>query len=296
MPVQNKDYYEILNVPRNASTEEIKQAYRRLARKYHPDVNAGDGSAAEKFKQLNEAYETLSDSQKRSQYDLGGGTPSNFPGGGEFRDFGAAGGTSDFGDIFESLFGRARRPGGGFEFAMPGQDIEAEISVTLEEAHQGSTRGFSGAGSEPVEVRIPAGASEGSTIRVRGHGQPGTNGGRAGDLYIRVHIQPHRWFTLAADGEIEIELPVAPWEAALGAKARVPTIDGHVEMNIPPGSQGGQRFRLKGQGLHRRQGGRGDQYVKLKMSLPPKLTDKQKDLLASLRDASDFDPRSFLHT
>jgi len=155
MPVQSKDYYDILNVPRTASADEIKQAYRKLARKYHPDVNAGDRSSAEKFKEINEAYETLSDPQKRKLYDQGGQSWAEFPGAGE-QGFGEAGGAGDFGDLFESLFGRMERGSrrsGGFNFAMPGRDIEGEVSITLEEAHHGTIAHFSGNGGGPVEVK-----------------------------------------------------------------------------------------------------------------------------------------------
>lgn len=293
MAVGYKDYYAALGVPRGATLDEIKAAYRKLARQYHPDVNPGDRKAEEKFKDISEAYEVLSDPEKRRRYDELGPdwqAPPPPPGTGRGRtEYGEFG---DFSDFFESLFGGERRRGGeGFTFSARGADVEAETPVTLEEAHRGARRVVD-LPTGPLEVNIPAGARDGSVIRVRGAGEPGIGKGPPGDLYVRVRLQPHPRFTPAGGDDIEIELPVAPWEAALGASVRVPTLDGQVQMNIPPGSQGGQRLRLKGQGLTRRGGGRGDQYVRLRMVLPEKLTDRQRELLAQLAAESRFDPRA----
>ena len=339
MAVKFRDYYEVLGVAKTATEEEIKKAYRKLARKLHPDVNPGDHSAEEKFKELNEAYEVLSDSEKRKKYDQLGHNwkagadftpPPGWEGGrveyGDFGDmFGGTRGASGFSDFFESMFGGPRSVRGGARagFAMRGQDVEAEISLTLEEAHRGVKRSLSlqvtetcqtcggtgakedkvcptcrGAGvvtrPKSLDVNIPAGVREGSVIRLAGQGDPGTNGAPAGDLFLHVRIQPHRLFSIVGDDDIQLELPVAPWEAALGAKISVPTLDSPVEMKIPAGAQGGQRLRLRGQGLTRKGGGRGDQYIKLKIVIPPKLTDKEKELFEKLAAESRFNARELM--
>src|ERR671914_1523311 len=340
MAVEFRDYYEALGVNKNASEDEIKSAFRKQARKYHPDVNPGDKSAEEKFKQINEAYEVLSDPEKRKRYDTLG---PNWKAGEEFRPppgwqqesrvdfgdagdfFGAAGGMGDasgFSDFFETLLGGARRGGGGRRagagFSMRGRDIEAEIELTLEEAHRGGTRSISlqtmescpdcrGTGTrdgktvcptcrgaavvqrpKTLEVTIPPGVRDGSVIRLAGQGEPGANGGPPGDLLLRVRLRPHRLFDLTGDNDVQFELPVAPWEAALGAKIAVPTLEGPVEMTIPAGTQAGQRLRLRGQGLNRRGGGRGDQYAKLRIVNPPRISSAERDLFEKLRDASRF--------
>ena len=338
MAVQFRDYYEVLGVSKMAAADDIKQAYRKLARKYHPDVNPGDKSAEEKFKEINEAYEVLSDPEKRKRYDELGPNwkagqdfrpPPNWQEGvnveyGDFGDlFGSGRGASGFSDFFESLFGGRRGPRRGAGFAMRGQDVEAEIPLTLEEAHRGVKRTITlqvtetcpdckgsgvkdgktcptcrGAGAirrpKSLEVTIPTGVRDGSVIRLPGQGEPGSNGAPAGDLFLRVRIQPHRLFNIVGENDVEIELPVAPWEAALGAKIPVPTLDGLVEMKIPAGAQGGQRLRLRGQGLNRRGGGRGDEYVKLKIVIPPKLTPKEKELFEKLAGESRFNARALM--
>jgi curved DNA-binding protein len=348
MAVQFRDYYEVLGVDKNAPDDEIKSAYRKQARKYHPDVNPGDKSAEEKFKQLNEAYEVLSDPEKRKRYDALG---PNWKAGEEFRPppgwqqesrvdfgdmgdiFGGAGGiggagAGDFSDFFETLFGggtRGRRAArGGAGFSMRGRDIEAEIELTLEEAHRGGRRSISlqtmescpdcrgtgtkdgrtvcptcrGAGTvqrpKTLEVTIPPGVRDGSVIRLAGQGEPGANGGPPGDLLLRVRLRPHRLFDLTGDNDVQIELPVAPWEAALGARVSVPTLEGPVEMTIPAGTQAGQRLRLRRQGLNRRDGSRGDQYAKLKIVNPPQLTSAERELFEKLRDASRFNARELM--
>jgi curved DNA-binding protein len=337
MAVKFRDYYEVLGVQRSASEADIKKAYRKLARKHHPDVNPGDKSAEEKFKELNEAYEVLSDPEKRKRYDeLGAnwksGADFNPPPGweqtggfGDLRDiFGAGGrGATGFSDFFETLFGGAggaRGPRAGPGFAVRGQDVEAELPLTLDQAHHGTTRGISlqsgeicpechgsgqvggnicktcrGAGmvSRPrsLEVSVPAGVRDGSVIRLAGQGEPGSNAGPPGDLFLHVRLEPHPIFTIVGEDDVQAELPVAPWESALGAKVSVPTLNGPVEMTIPPGSQGGRRLRLRGQGLNKRRGGRGDEYVRLKIVIPPKLTPEEKELFEKLAAASRFNPR-----
>jgi DnaJ-class molecular chaperone len=348
MAVQFRDYYEALGVNKNASEDEIKSAFRKQARKYHPDVNPNDKSAEEKFKEINEAYEVLSDPEKRKRYDTLG---PNWKAGEEFRPppgwqqesrvdfgdmgdiFGGAGGiggagAGGFSDFFETLFGGGRRAGrsrrGGAGFSMRGRDIEAEIELTLEEAHRGGRRSISlqvmescpdcrgtgtkdgktvcptcrGAGvvqrPKTLEVTIPPGVRDGSVIRLAGQGEPGANGGPPGDLLLRVRLRPHRLFDLTGDNDVQVELPVAPWEAALGARVSVPTLEGPVEMTIPAGTQAGQRLRLRGQGLNRRDGRRGDQYAKLKIVNPPRLTSAERELFEKLRDASRFDARELM--
>jgi DnaJ-class molecular chaperone len=335
MAVKFRDYYETLEVPRGATEEEIRKAYRKLARKYHPDVNRNDKSAEEKFKEIGEAYQVLSDSEKRRRYDQlganwkagtdftpppGSGAGANF---GDFADmFGSGGRSNGFSDFFESIFGRH---GGDREssFKRRGRSVQAEIILTLEEAHRGGVRSISfqatevcpechgsgqkdgktcpkcdGAGVIPhprtFDVTIPAGVRNGSVIRLAGQGEPGINGAPAGDLLLHVRIEPHRLFQLLGEDDIEIEFPVAPWEAALGAKVQAPTLDGPVELTIRAGTQGGQRLRLRGQGLNKRGGGRGDQYVKIRIVIPPKLTSKEKGLFEKLAAESHFNPRDLM--
>ena len=311
--VKFKDYYEVLGVPRGAAEDEIRKTYRQLARKYHPDVNPNDKSAEEKFKEINEAYEVLSDADKRKRYDELGANwksgadftppPGSRNGRVNFTDFADGfGGTrsaSDFSDFFESLFGGRGSARSSADFRMPAQDIEAEISLTLEEAHRGVKRNITLQSSrtdrmKSLEVTIPPGVREGTVIRLAGQGEPGANGGSPGDLYLHVRIEPHPLFEIVGDADVQIEFPVTPWEAALGAKVTVPTLDGLVEMKIPSGTQGGKRLRLRGQGLTKRRGGRGDHYVKIKIVIPPKLTAKEKDLFEKLGAESHFDPRELL--
>jgi DnaJ-class molecular chaperone len=338
MAVKFRDYYDTLEVPRGATEEEIRKSYRKLARKYHPDVNRNDKAAEEKFKEINEAYQVLSDAEKRKRYDQLGANwkagsdftpPPGAAGAGAgtgFRDysdiFGAEREGDGFSDFFESLFGRR---GGGRERTsrQRGQNVTAEITLTLEEAHHGGTRTISfqatqtcpecggsgrkdakvcpkchGAGTVQTprnfEVKIPAGIRNGSMIRLSGQGEPGSGGAPAGDLLLQVQIEPHRLFRLVGDDNVEIEFPVAPWEAALGTKVQVPTLDGAVEMTILAGTQGGRKLRLRGQGPNKRGGGRGDQYVKLKIVIPPKLTSKENGLFEKLAEESRFNPRDLM--
>jgi curved DNA-binding protein len=313
MAVQFRDYYDVLGLARTATEDDIKKAYRTLARKYHPDINPGEKTAEEKFKELNEAYTVLSDQEKRLRYDhLGANwkTGSDFtpPPGWEqargnpqdFDDiFGGAGTGRDatgFSDFFETLFG-ARRGRAEAGFAIRGSDLEAEIPLMLEEAHRGGTRSLTlqgPNGPKTLDVTIPAGVREGSVIRLAGQGEPGMNNAPAGDILLHVRLEPHPLFTVVGDGDVQIDLPVAPWEAALGARVSVPTLDKSVEMTIPVGAQGGQRLRLRGQGLKRRHGGRGDEYVRLTIVIPPRLTEAEKALFAKLAAESRFDARELM--
>ena len=334
MAVKFKDYYEVLGIKRDASEAQIRQAYRKLARKFHPDVNPGDKVAEDRFKELNEANEVLSDPEKRKRYDqLGpnwkdGADFTPPPGWGrvnvQFDDLGSVFGGGGFSDFFESLFGGARGAGEaghqGRARSARGQDSEAEMEISLQDAHRGgrhritlqttrpcptcggagtsagvvcSTCGGSGQVLSPktIDVNIPPAARDGSVIKVRQHGQAGFGGGDAGDLYIRLKIKPDPHFVVSGD-DITAEVPISPWEAVLGATIEVPTIDGKAEVKIPAGAQGGQRLRLKGQGLNKRAGGRGDQYVKLKVVVPTHPTDKEKELFEELSASSHFKPRA----
>lgn len=308
MAVKYKDYYEILGVSRSATQDQIKSAFRKLARKYHPDVNPGDKAAEEKFKEINEAYEVLSDPQKRQLYDRLG---TNWKAGADFTPppgweniridlsdlgFGSPSG-SGFSDFFEVLFGdalgRSRRSGRGGPSAwtMPGRDTELELPLTLEEAHRGGTRRVTLPNGKSLEVKIPPGVREGSLIRLAGQGEPGTGRGRAGDVYLRVKLQPHPVFQVSGD-DVTVEAPIAPWEAVLGTTVRVPTLDGTADVTVPPRSQGGQRLRLRGQGLMRRGGGRGDQFVRLKIVVPTDPTPVERRLFEQLARESRFNPRN----
>jgi curved DNA-binding protein len=314
MSVQYKDYYESLGVPRTANDVEIKKAFRKLAREYHPDVAKDKKKAEERFKEINEAYEVLSDPDKRKKYDeLGAHWKSGaefrpppgfggFGGGQAFRGGRAAGGEefhfggTGFSDFFEQLFGSRMRGGfsqrGGFteeDLAERGADIEGDIMVTLEEAARGSVRTVNvthGDRRESHQVKIPAGIMEGQKLRLAGRGESGSGGGESGDLYLRVRFAKHPDFDV--DGHNLIyELELSPWEAALGAGISVPTLNGHVNIKIPAGTSSGQKLRVRGRGL----GKDGDLLVATKIVVPPTLTDAQKKLWEQLAKESQFNPR-----
>ena len=330
MPVQFRDYYETLGVSKTATSDDIRKAFRKLARQYHPDVAKDKKGAEEKFKQINEAYEVLSDTSKREKYDRvgagwqqyeqGGGAPGGRPGragggrrpgtGGVEFDFGGTG----YSDFFEQFFGgRGGRggatgfPGGGgngagagFDFfnqppaAERGADVEADISVTLEEALRGSKRPISlrrtdakgAAKTETYDVKIPAGVHEGQRIRLRSRGEAGASGGESGDLYLRVRLAPHPDFRVEAGGDLYHDLTVAPWQAVLGGEVTVPTLEGPMTLKIPPGSQVGQRFRLRGRGLPATGGARTDLYVQVGVTLPEKLGEEERGLWEQLSKLS----------
>jgi curved DNA-binding protein len=298
--MQFKDYYEILGVKPDASEADIKSAYRRLARKYHPDVSKESG-AEEKFKSINEAYEALKDGSRRKAYDqlrAGGyrsgdefrGPPPNWQG--EQFDFGEGGG-EDFSDFFESLFGRMGA-GGARASRGPhrGRDLRAEIEIPLETAYHGGTERISlrdAGGDRTLEIRIPPGILPGQQIRLAGQGYAGANGGPAGDLLLEVHFRSDGRFEL--DGRnVLLTLPISPWEAALGATVPVPTLGGNVELRIPAGSDSGRKLRLRGRGWPGAT--QGDQIVTLEVRVPKAETAKQKELYQALADEFDFDPRA----
>jgi curved DNA-binding protein len=317
-----KDYYETLGLLRNATQDEVKRAYRRLARKYHPDVSK-EPEAEARFKEVGEAYEVLKDPEKRAAYDQFG---KDWKAGQEFRpppdwdanfEFSGRGfGGSGFSDFFETLFGgtHGRGPGaspfgdmgGGFRGAarrMRGEDHHARIVVSLEEAYAGATKtltlraprvdteGHVETNERSVRVKIPQGVRAGQRIRLAGQGSSGAAGGRAGDLFLEVVIQPHRYFRL--DGaDVLLDLPVAQWEAALGATVQVPTLGGRVDLKIPPGSQSGSKLRLRGRGLSGATAG--DQIVILQIEVPPADTDARRGLYEQMRRDMPFDPRARL--
>jgi curved DNA-binding protein len=319
-----RDYYKILGVERSATADQIKTAYRRLARKYHPDVSK-EPDAEARFKEMQEAYEVLRDPEKRAAYDQLGsewksgqsfhpppdwgsgfefsGRPAGAGGAGRRRASANAGAGAyaeeDFSDFFSSLFG------GGSPFAgaarAGGRDHHARIDITLEEAYGGTSRtlelkrpevkpdGAVELRSHTVRVTIPAGVTEGQLIRLAGQGEPAAGGGSPGDLYLEVHIVPHRSFTLE-NRDVTLAFPVAPWEAALGASVTVPTLGGSVEMRIPPGAQSGQKLRLRGRGLPGQPPG--DQYVQLKVVLPPADSAEAKAIYEQMRAKLNFNPRA----
>jgi DnaJ-class molecular chaperone len=332
MAVGYKDYYAILGVPRTATSDEIRKAHRKLARQHHPDLNPGDKQSEATFKEIQEAYEVLSDDKKRQRYDQLG---ANWQAGPEFRPPPRGGPFSEedrngffdsdrsgrFSDFFESLFGGRHA---GFrtsdDVQIRGRDIEVEVPISLEEANAGTRRSLTleveepcpecggsgtkdrrpcpacgGSGVRParktLEVTIPAGVRDGVLLRLAGQGEAGSGGGPSGDVRVHVRLLPHRRFAIKGDYDLLLELPVAPWEAVLGTRLPIETLDGQVELTIPAGSQNGQKLRLRGQGLRTREGRRGDLFVRLKVLVPTRPTNEEKELFERLAAVSTFRPR-----
>ncbi len=307
-----KDYYAILGVERGASEDDIKKAYRRLARKYHPDVSK-EPEAEARFKEMGEAYATLKDPDKRAAYDqLGQQRPGE-----EFRpppewstQFGDAAGAfdeMDLADLFAGLTGRRGRAGRrGPAPAMRGQDYELTAPITLEDAFQGThlnldltTTEFDEQGTprrvpRTVKARIPKGATEGQSLRLPGQGGKGINGGPAGDIYLNITLRPHRLYR-ASGHDLFLDLPLTPWEAALGATVEVPTLAGLVNLRVPAGTRTGAQLRLAGRGLPKPAGGAGDLYAIAQLVMPPELSERERGLLGELAAASSFDPRRHFH-
>jgi curved DNA-binding protein len=331
MAVKFRDYYEILNVGRNATQEEIQRAYRKLARKYHPDVSKEKG-AEDKFKEIGEAYEVLRDPEKRQRYDQLG---ANWKAGQEFRPppgweahfgYGPAGGTAGaagresfwggsggFSDFFEMLFG-AQGFRDAFTRADTGQhgrtawqqrgaDQEATIRITLEDAYHGATRtitlqsqsvlpdGRVTTSQRSYDVKIPPGVSPGQKIRLAGQGGEGHGGAPKGDLFLKVEIEPHRRYRLEGH-DLYLDLPVTPWEAALGAEVQLTTLSGTVTLKVPAGTHSGQKLRLRGKGMLDPRGRRGDLYAVIAIHVPSTLTPAERSLYEDLKRVSVFDPRA----
>lgn len=294
-----QDYYQTLGVDRHADTATIKKAYRKLAGRYHPDKPDGDET---KFKAISEAYEVLSDEKKRAMYDQLG---SNYrqgqsfeppPGFEQMFGGGMGGGSGGFSDLFESLFrGQGGSPfGGGFgggPSPQKGQDQQVKVSLTLEEAMSGQQRRIKlqkGADSRALQVTIPAGVKDGQKIRLTGQGQPGRHGGPAGDLYLLVTLLPHEIYRFEEE-QLVLELPVTPWEAALGAKVPVPTLQGKIQLSLPPNTASGKRLRLKGRGYGKPAG---DLVVQVLIQLPPVQNDADRAWYQEMAEQRGFDPRA----
>jgi curved DNA-binding protein len=322
-----KDYYQLLEVPRTATQDEIKRAYRKLARKFHPDVSK-EPNAEEQFKAVQEAYEVLKDPEKRTAYDQFGGRfregqqfrpPPDWGAGFEFRGAPGGGGPGaeftsadpGFSEFFSSLFGAGSpfgpggRGGGRGGFHARGEDHHARLDLTLEEAFGGGAKtlelrhpelgpdGHVAVRNRTLRVNVPAGVTDGQVIRLAGQGSAGAGEGSAGDLYLQVHVLPQAGFEL--DGrDVTATLPVAPWEAALGATVAVPTLAGPVDLRIPAGARTGQKLRLRGRGLpaQGRDAVAGDQYVVLKIVLPPADTPRARELYETMQRELAFDPRA----
>jgi curved DNA-binding protein len=305
VPVAFRDYYDVLGVKRDASTEDVRRAYRKLARQYHPDVNK-EPDAEDRFKEISEAYEVLRDPEKRERYDRLG---ANWKAGDDvsasagFGDFGRQGGFGDvhvefgggqFSDFFESLFGAAGRGSrtAGFDgFSRRGSDAEAVLELSLEEAARGGKRRISLGDGRDYEVNIPAGVRDGQRIRLAGEGGAGVSGGPSGDLFLRVRLRPHPRFRVEGR-DLYTDLPVTPWEAVLGATVEVPTLNGTTRVKVPPGSSTGRKLRLRGQGMPGPRGGLGDLYATIKVEVPKKPTAEERKLFEQLAEVSSFNPRA----
>jgi curved DNA-binding protein len=293
--VKFRDYYEVLGVPRTATADDIKRAYRQLARKHHPDLQPPSerARAAERFKEINEAYEVLSDTDKRAKYDALG---QNWKGGMDFTpppgaprgptgakaDWDDVGDVGDFSDFFASIFGRSgagtRR--GGVRVPISGDDIEGELPLSLDDVLHGGQRRITLDGKS-LDVTIPRGVRDGATLRLAGQGGRGVNGGPPGDVYLRVRLLPHPRYRVAGD-DLEMDLPLWPWQAVLGAEVRVDTPDGPVTLTVPPGTQGGARLRLRGRGLPRGDG-RGDLYAIVRVVVPTRPSAAERDAYETLK-------------
>ncbi len=320
MAIRYKDYYEILGVDRGASAEAIRKAFRDLARRYHPDVSK-EPDAAERFKEINEAYEVLKDEEKRKRYDdLGNayheGQEFSPPPGyeGMHFDFGDGRGTAgNFSDFFSAIFGDVggMRGGGGFgdrfgggggprmrgrgqPSAQRGEDAEAELTLTLPELAEGGKKAITlrsaDGDTRDYQVAIPPGTTQGTRIRLAGQGHPGFGGGPDGDLFLRVRVEPDRRFELEGT-DLRTHLPVAPWEAVLGATIDVPTLTGAVSLRLSPGTQSGQILRVRGHGLPRDKHQKGDLLVHVKVVVPTEPSDDEKRLFEELAEKARFKPR-----
>ena len=308
-----KDYYKVLGLEPGADDKAVKAAYRKLARKYHPDVSK-EKDAENQFKEVAEAYEVLKSAEKRAEYDelrkyAQQGRPFEPPPGWQPRGNGGfadeMGGGRDYSDFFESLFGAAgRSQGPGRKSARRGQDVEMELPILLEETLVDEAKKIAfqlpqysadgqplAAISKTLNVKIPTGVSDGERIRLKGQGAPGLGGAANGDLYLIIRLVPHPLFDVEAHNLI-LTVPLAPWEAALGSKVTVPTLDGKIHLSIPANSQSGQRLRIKGKGLMNKLGERGDLYALFKIVIPAQADEPTRALWAQLAEQAAFDPRA----
>ena len=296
MAVKFRDYYEVLGVARGATAQEIKRAYRQLARKLHPDLQpaAERAKASERFKEINEAYEVLGDPEKRAKYDALGpdwksgmdftpppGAERGADGTEEWGDF------SSFSDFFDSLFGGSAGPTGGtgrrgVRITMPGSDVEAELPVTVEDLLRGGRRRITLDGSRGLDVEIPLGTREGTVLRLAGQGGAGMGGGPPGDLYLHVRLSSQTPYRVAGD-DMETDLPLWPWQAVLGAEVRIDTPDGPVKLKVPAGTPSGRRLRLRERGLPRRDGSRGDLYAAVRIVVPEHPSAAEREAYEALR-------------
>lgn len=313
--MEYKDYYAILGVDKSASEKEIKAAYRKLARKYHPDLNKDKGSE-EKFKEIGEANDVLSDPEKRAAYDqLGQGyqpgqdfrPPPNWDEGFEFTSRSSSENPQDFSDFFEDLFGKSQRAGqrphSQGEFNARGQDHHARIEIDITDSFTGAKRtislktptltqdGHVVLKTRALDVNIPKGVHEGQNIRLKKQGSPGYGSGEPGDLYLEISFKPHKFYH-AEGTDLYLNLPVAPWEAALGGKVKTPTPGGMVDLNIPANSKQGTKLRLKGRGIPAKPPG--DLYVVLQIALPPATNEKAKEIYETMARTVKFDPRAHM--
>ncbi|OQK15670.1 cytochrome C biogenesis protein [Methyloprofundus sedimenti] len=316
--MQYKDYYKIMGIDKKAPQAEIKRAYRKLARKYHPDVSK-EKDAEEHFKEVGEAYEVLKDPEKRAAYDQLGANwkagqsgfqpPPDWDAGFEFHGGTTTGdhvNAADFSEFFSSLFGQRA---GGFQGSHQAQhtrgaDSHAKVFIDLEDAYHGASRSLTlrttvlGADGRPevknrtLNIKIPKGIKEGQNIRLQGQGSPDISGGKAGDLYLEIEFNPHSIYKVKGQ-DVSLELPITPWEAMLGANIQIPTPAGKVDLKIPPASSSGKRMRLKGRGIPAKVAG--DFYITLEIVLPDKLSEQEKSLYQALqREAGNFNPRAKL--
>lgn len=303
-----KDYYSILGVNRSAGAEDIKKAYRKLARKYHPDVSK-DPDGEEKFKEIAEAYETLRDPEKRAAYDqLGSFRPGQDfqpppDWGKQFGDSQYSSEDADLADLFAGLAaGRHRAGRGSGQIRMPGQDYEVTAQLSLEDAYRGTivelnltvpeydAKGFLHRVPRTFKVSVPKGATDGQRLRLAGRGGKGLNGGRDGDLYLNVALHPHPLFRVSGH-DLYLDLPLAPWEAVLGAAVEVPTLSGAVRMKVPPNTQTGQQLRLSRRGLPKPNGTEGDLFAIVQIAVPTAASERERELYKQLGEASAFNPR-----
>ena len=292
-----KDYYAALGVARDADTDEIKKAYRKLARQHHPDMSKALDAEA-RFKEVAEAYATLKDSEKRAAYDELGRRPAgeDFAPPPQWRQAHSSGGQAfdemDLADLLAAM-GRGQRSGQRGPVAMDGRDYDTSVQISLEDAHRGKRISLSlaGEGADSVlEVTVPPGVQQGQKLRLRGKGGKGINGGVDGDIYLHILFHPHPVFR-PDHHDLYFDLTLSPWEAALGADVEVPTLDGPVLLTVPPGTRAGRKLRVRGRGLAKSQGAAGDLYAAIRIDVPTTLTDRERELFEELARTSRFQPR-----